>query len=117
VNNPEREALNFLHRYPTAKIIVVLDTHSTENGAFVYQTNSKSVDACFMLEVSLINLLSGDQLLIKIQIISECIPKSIYPFISNQEGTPTHHHKTIILNLSCGSSVNMTMAREHLYEG
>ena len=55
VNNPVVEALNFLSRFPTAKIIIVVDTHSVENGAFAWTSdpdNPKAFKTCYLYEAS-----------------------------------------------------------------
>ena len=57
VPNPEEAALNFLSRYPTAKIIIVVDTHSVENGAFAWTSNPnnrKDVKTCYLYEVKIL---------------------------------------------------------------
>ena len=48
----------FLKDHPVAKIVVVIDTHCLENGAFVYAGNSngndpKMYEGCSLLEVCL----------------------------------------------------------------
>ena len=50
-NGPE-QAAEFLKTNPAAKIIVVIDTHCLENGAFVY-TGTKATEylACYLSEV------------------------------------------------------------------
>ena len=56
VNNPEVNTLNFLSQHPTAKIIIIIDTHSVENGAFAWTRNPKdpagTFMTCYLYEVS-----------------------------------------------------------------
>jgi hypothetical protein len=55
VESPHEEAKDFLRRHPTAKIVVAIDTHCLENGAFVYTGNSPpTYEACFLPEVRLL---------------------------------------------------------------
>jgi hypothetical protein len=52
VSDPVGEAERFLKRFPTAKIVIILDTHSVENGAFVWSGSSpETYRTCYMLEV------------------------------------------------------------------
>ena len=55
VEDPIQKAVEFLARFETAKIVVVFDTHSVDNGAFIWRGNSadkSSLESCYMLEVS-----------------------------------------------------------------
>ena len=54
-SNPETGAQAFLARYPTAKIVVVVDTHCLDsNGAFVYTGDSPDTYlACVLPTVSI----------------------------------------------------------------
>ena len=55
VKDPITEAMVFLKRFERAKIVVILDTHSVENGAFVWVQPEKEGEppkTCYMLEVS-----------------------------------------------------------------
>ena len=107
----------FLKIHSTAKIIVVLDTHSLTNGFFVWKGNSEKRDyeACGMLEVSA--MCRYLPLLTLPQILRDCIPEEVFEFISNEDGTPTHQHKSLILNLACGYSVSEDPARFSMMEG
>ena len=54
VEDPIQKAVEFLARFKTAKIVVVFDTHSVDNGAFIWRGNSadkSSLESCYMLEV------------------------------------------------------------------
>ena len=47
------EAGTFLDTHPTAKIIIIIDAHCLENGAFVWTGNDPvSFQGCYMPEVS-----------------------------------------------------------------
>lgn len=51
--DPVERAEQFLKKNKTAKIVIVLDTHCAENGAFVWTgTSPATYRSCFMLEVS-----------------------------------------------------------------
>jgi hypothetical protein len=53
VANPAAAAEEFLEQHKSAKIIVVIDTHCLENGAFVYDGQSpENYKACFINRVS-----------------------------------------------------------------
>src|SRR5579872_7244378 len=48
-----KKAERFLDDHPRAKIVVVIDTHASDNGAFVWKgSDDDTFEACFMLEVS-----------------------------------------------------------------
>ena len=47
-------AARFLVDHPTAKIVVVVDTHCVENGSFVWKGAKSGFEACGMDEVSVI---------------------------------------------------------------
>ena len=48
------EAGRFLMEYPTAKIVVIIDTHCVKNGSFVWKgTSSTGFQACGMDEVGM----------------------------------------------------------------
>ena len=52
--DPAVQARDFLAKNPMAKILVVLDTHSMENGSFVWKGNTPpSYEGCSLQEVSL----------------------------------------------------------------
>ena len=51
IPNAAESALAFLRKYGLAKIVVVVDTHCLENGAFVYTGNSPSTYLACPLEV------------------------------------------------------------------
>jgi len=118
----DREAAaDFLENNPTAKIVVVLDTHCLEEtGAFIYNGDTPdSYESCHMVHVSIscIAVTCGVLYLTCMQIISECIPRGVHKFLSNSEGTPPHNHKSIIFNLACGASIRNAESRYSLFEG
>ena len=52
--DPVVEARDFLVKHPLAKILIVIDMHCLENGAFVWKDNTPmSYQGCLLLEVSL----------------------------------------------------------------
>lgn len=57
VNQPHRDVDDFLKAYPTAKIVVVIDTHCfQENGLFVWSDKGSSRDnGCLLWAVGLMN--------------------------------------------------------------
>lgn len=51
---PIKEVTDFLKKYTTAKIVVVIDTHCLDNGQFVWTGNSpKEYEACPLSEESI----------------------------------------------------------------
>lgn len=51
-DDPIQEVTKFLGKHTTAKIIVVIDTHSLENGRFVYTGDTPGTyEACSLFEV------------------------------------------------------------------
>lgn len=54
LQDPVATAKDFLTKHGMAKIVVVIDTHCIENGAFVYTGNSAATyEACTLNEVSI----------------------------------------------------------------
>ena len=52
-NKPVSDVRTFLKDHPSAKIVVVIDTHCLDNGAFVYQGSTPmSYAACYLPEAS-----------------------------------------------------------------
>ena len=117
VDDPVKGAADFLKRNKTAKIVVIIDTHSTENGCFVYNGDAPAdYLSCYMLEVG-ITYHKHSTVLTPWQIIKDCIPAELFKFISNGKKTPKHQHRSLIINLACGSSVTNNLSRSHLLEG
>lgn len=110
---------NFMTHYPTAKIVIVIETHCLENGCFVWKGESPTTyEACSLLEVYF--GCDPPQHLADIsylQILQGCIPQSIFQYISSASDTPEHHHRSLIVNLSCGPSINNEIARHSLLNG
>lgn len=52
LDNPIAEAVGFLEKYKTAKIVIIVDTHCLESGQFVYMGDGpETYRGCFMEEV------------------------------------------------------------------
>ncbi|KAF9646686.1 hypothetical protein BDM02DRAFT_3188658 [Thelephora ganbajun] len=85
-------AERFLGTHSMAKIIIVIHTHCLNNGFFVWTGDSpETYHACSLLE-------------------------GIFKYLSNAEGTPSHNHKSLILNLACGNSISQVCARSKLLD-
>lgn len=113
-------AQKFLDEHNTAKIVFIVDTHCLENGFFVYQGDSPNTyNACSLLEVSLPCVHSPPlpDLNTPVQILSQCPPKGIFQYLSNDPKAPKHNHKSIIINLACGASISVAGARTQLLDG
>ncbi|KAF9781086.1 hypothetical protein BJ322DRAFT_1023203 [Thelephora terrestris] len=93
-------AEEFLAEHPTAKIVVVIDTHCLENGFFVWRGTGSDMLACTLYEI-----------------LSDCIPSGVFQFISDKEGTPPHTHKSLIMNLSCGATISQPSSRAQILKG
>ena len=52
IRDAVKEAGKFLKKFLYVKIVVVIDTHSTENRGFVYEGERGSYRSCYMLDVS-----------------------------------------------------------------
>ena len=52
-----------------------------------------------------------------LQILRDCIPEQIFQYISSAEKTPDHSHKSLIVNMLCGSSIIKDQARHSLLQG
>jgi hypothetical protein len=103
----------FLDTHPTAKIVIIIDTHCLENGAFVWRgCDPVSFEACYMPEVSTKSLCAMQNLTGR-QLLRDCIPKGVREFVLSKY-KQVHHHRSIILNLSCGPSVQVLEARASL---
>jgi len=111
-------AEHFLNAHPMAKIVVIVDTHCLENGFFVWTGNSEDeYRACSLLEVSTRSYLPLSICSCPPQILRDCTPTGIFKYLSNAEGTPTHTHKSLIINLACGYSISQVGARNELLDG
>ena len=96
-----RAAHGFLEHHETAKIIVVIDTHSLEeDGGFVWAGTPGAYRGCKLP-----------------QLLEDCIPDEVYQYLSSAEDSPDHAHKSLILNLACGSTISKLGSRHKLLEG
>jgi hypothetical protein len=114
------EIAEFLARHPTAKIIIVLDTHClSENGAFIWKGHSTETYLfCCMKEVCYISIDCGAPNLTRIKIIKDCIPEQIQMYLTSDESKAcTHKHKSLILNLACGASISDPESHYSLFKG
>lgn len=50
------------------------------------------------------------------QILRDCCPPGIFAYLSNAKDSPSHQHKSIIINLACGDSVSKAQPRSELLE-
>ena len=109
----------FLRTHPLAKIIVIIDTHSLKNGFFAWTGNGKDIEfrACSLLEVGVllypVHSLSSPPP----QILKDCTPKHVFQYLSNAEDMPNHHHKSLIMNLACGTSISEVRPRSEIFDG
>jgi len=116
--NPTHEAKAFLKSHPMAKIVVVIDTHCLENGAFVYKGDSPvTYEACSLLEVGVVRYPTFAPADAPPQILQGCIPREVFRFLSDASGTPPHRHRSLVINLACGASVSQEAARHRLLQG
>jgi hypothetical protein len=114
------EIIAFLARHPTAKIIIVIDTHClSETGAFIWTgVNADTYRTCRMDEVCHITVGCSAPNLTCMQIILDCLPIQIRMFLTlNEKEACIHFHKTIILNLACGESISDAESRHSLFQG
>jgi hypothetical protein len=96
---PMEAAHAFLRR--TAKIIVVIDTHSLEeDGTFICGGVSGAYTGCTLL-----------------QILEGCISRQLYQYLLNTNDSPVHGHQSMILNLACGSTISLLSSRHSLLQG
>ena len=52
IRDAVKEAGKFLKKFLYAKIVVIIDTHSTENRGFIYEGERGSYRSCYMRDVS-----------------------------------------------------------------
>jgi len=111
-------AESFLNRHPTAKILFIVDTHSLENGFFIYAGDSpQDYLACSLLEVGSSSMWPSHISHVFPKILRDCSPPGVFKFLSNSDKSPKHQHKSLILNLSCGSSISQAGARSRILDG
>jgi hypothetical protein len=117
VENKTGVISKFLQKYDSAKIVFILDTHSADNGRFVYTgAGSGSFKSCSLFEVTRTTTLHLSEL-IPTQILRDCTPPEVFQYLSDGADTPKHTHKSLILNLACGASVIHPAARYLLTKG
>ena len=115
--DPVKVVDKFLECYTTAKIIIVIDTHAVENGWFAYGGDTPSdYKTCCLEEVGPC-VACVALWLTCMQILRDCIPSSVFQFISDAAGSPVHNHRSLILNLACGASVKLDAPRYSLLQG
>jgi len=119
VTRSSRAAERFLADFPLARIVVVINTHCSESGFFLWTGDSKgNFETTPLLPVSTMNALSPSfPCLTPQQILKDCIPSRIFKFLSNATDTPDHSHRAMILNLSCGASIIKDESRHSFLEG
>ena len=111
-------AEQFLVAHSAAKIVIIIDTHCSENGYFVWTgTGDNDWKACSLLEVSMLYhttyfIFTGSS-----QILRDCTPPGVFKYLSNTPDIPKHQHKSLIMNLACGASISQVAARSELLDG
>jgi len=111
-------AEDFMKEFPTAKIVVVIDTHCSESGFFLWKGDRNGdYETSPLLPVSVKRCVSLLLSLTLLQILRDCIPKGIFQYLSNAAGSPDHAHKALIVNLSCGPSIAKAESRHSLLKG
>jgi hypothetical protein len=109
---------DFLERYQMAKIVFILDTHCGENGCFVYSRDPLGgYKQCSLEEVSHIPQPIFPATNTQTQILKDCCPPVLFQYVSNKPEMPQHTHRSLILNLACGATVNHPTARHLLLNG
>ena len=119
VKQPLQEVQQFLSDHETAKIVVIVETHASDNGRFMWCGDDKdknSYEACTLFEVSCYDVLYR-AVLTHVQILRDCIPPPVFALLSNAPDAPNHKHKSLILNLACGATVMQAAPRYLLLEG
>ena len=51
------------------------------------------------------------------QILRDCIPASVYQYVSKDTDAPEHSHKSMIINLACGSTIVDVESRSSITDG
>ena len=111
----------FLKKHETAKIIVSIDTHCIEeNGLLVWSDdNPDKLGVCSMKAVGVIYVVvvGCTNREPPSQVLRDCIPPTVYQYLSDARGSPVHSHKSIILNLACGATIRTPKTRSEIFEG
>lgn len=50
------------------------------------------------------------------QLLRDCLPPQIWRLLLSEDPTP-HKHRSLIINLACGATINNEASRFKLYEG
>jgi hypothetical protein len=120
IRSPADDVGDFLDQHTTAKIVVIVDTHCLEEtGSFIYKGSTpETYEACRMKEVcGAPSWTHGTFHLTCSKIIQGCIPERVRKYLSDAKGTVTHSHRSIILNLACGASIENAQSRHSLFDG
>lgn len=111
-------AEDFMEEFPLAKIVVIIDTHCSETGFFLWRGDRKGdFETSPLLPVSTKHCRLLFPSFTLLQILRDCIPQGIFKYLSSAEASPNHTHKALIVNLSCGPSINKAESRHSLLEG
>ena len=51
------------------------------------------------------------------QVLRDCIPYTVYQYLSSDHSAPVHTHKSIILNLACGATIGTAESRSCIFKG
>lgn len=116
VANSIDEVKKFLRDHEMAKIVVVVKTHSAENGRFIWRGSGTTYEGCTLFEASPY-IIIYQLVLTHVQILKDCIPPVVFRFLSNAPDAPQHWHRSLIINLACGATVTLGPSRHLLLEG
>lgn len=118
--DPFTRAVDLLAHHPAAKIVVIVDTHCLEeSGNFIWKGADTTADfeSCCLHEVRTRSPWIAVHPPYHPQLLSTCIPKPFFRFLSDSSDAPNHNHKSIVLNLACGESIRNDEARFHILDG
>lgn len=106
----------FLQANPLAKIVIIVDSHSSQDGQIVTRVEGDHTYSDYLGEVSPGDscLLSADQL--RCKVLKGCLPKEIWEIIDS-EAEKQHDHQVLVVNGTCGQSILNDGAREHFLSG
>ena len=110
----------FLTQHEMAKIIVSIDTHCMEENGLLVWSEDKVLGVCTMKEVA---IMSGSWWHAHTnvnnvwQIVTGCIPYTVYQYLTDDPKSRPHAHKSIILNLACGPTITMAESRSEIFNG
>jgi len=112
----------FLTEHETAKIIVTIDTHCLEeNGLLVYSdADVTNLEACSLETVGIVRVwcqhwcANANAIT---QVLRDCIPHTVYQYLSKDPTAPVHAHKSLILNLACGATIGSAESRSGIFNG